>query len=352
MSKFFTRMFNKKNLSKLFAFSLVLVVAPLFFRRTEALIVSPPLIDINIDRGQSYTGEFSVIFKQDDPQNLFLYVKKLDFEDTTYNQITTDPEPGEPTLANWIKLDSNMVLKPTSIGISNGDNVVNVKYTVDIPVDAPAGAHYSQIIVSQDTPDGTPSNNQVALGTEIGYQILVNLKGDRSYDTKLVSFKLKDGISIYPTLPVDFETTFKNDGNVYVTPSANIEVFAGGSKIDNIELNKNRFRIFPGKTRQYDNTWSEENIEEMTEQSKIEAAKASLPKDFFGYVSYELTHFRIGIYSAELAGFAGAQPPFKATVNFLVIPYHLLALVALVLGLLYSMYRLGKRGSTPKQYRR
>ncbi|MEO6728995.1 MAG: hypothetical protein ABIM99_03670 [Candidatus Dojkabacteria bacterium] len=342
-------MLKLKTFSKLLVVSLIIFSTPLFFRKTEALIISPPLIDINIDRGQNYSGEFSVIFKQDDPQTLFLYVKKLDFEDDTNNQITTDAEIDEPTLANWVKLDNNVVTKPSSIGISNGDNVVSVKYTVDIPVDAPAGAHYAQILISQKTPDGIPLSNQVALGTEIGYQILVNLKGDRSYDTKLVSFKLKDGISIFPTLPVDFETIFKNDGNVYVTPSANIEVFASGNKIDNIELNIGRYRIFPGKTREYDNTWSEENIEEMTDNAKIEAARAALPKDFFGYVSYELSHFRIGIYSAELAGFAGAQPPFKATVNFVVIPYHLLILVASVLGLFLVVYKMGKRNSVKTQ---
>jgi len=344
-------MFNKKIFSKLVIFSLVLVLTPLFFRRVNALIISPPLIDLNIDRGQSYSGEFSVIFKQDDPQSLFLYIRKLDFEDDTNNQITSIAEPDEPTLSNWVKLATDTVQKPSSIGISNGDNVVSVKYTVDIPVDAPAGAHYAQIIISQTPPDGTPKTNQVALGTEIGYQILVNLKGDRSYDTKLVSFKLKDGVSIFPTLPVDFETIFKNDGNVYVTPSANIEIFAGGNKIDNVELNIGRYRIFPGKTREYDNTWSEENIEEMNDTSKIEAARAALPKDFFGYISYELSHFRIGIYSAELAGFAGSQPPFKATVSFVVIPYHLLALVALVLSLFYIVYRMGKKNSAKHSHK-
>lgn len=344
-------MLNKKLVSKSIAFVLVVLLTPMFFYRTQALVISPPLIDLNIDRGQSYNGEFSVIFKQDDPAQLHLTVKKLDFEDTTNNQITSDAEIGEPTLANWIKLDSDVANKPSSIGISNGDNVVSVKYTVDIPTDAPAGAHYAQIIVSQTAVDSNNNTNQVALGSEIGYQILVNLKGDRSYDTKLVSFKLKDNISIYPTLPVNFETTFKNDGNVYVTPSANLEIYSGGTKTDNIELNKGRYRIFPGKTRQYDNIWSEENIEEMNDEGKINTAMASLPKDFFGYVSYELSHFRIGVYSAELAGFAGTQPPFKATVSFVVIPYHLLALIAVVIGLFYGVYKMGTRNSNSKHNR-
>lgn len=342
-------MFNNKNLSKLSIILLAVVFTPLFIRPSSALIISPPLIDLNIDRGQNYSGEFSVIFKQDDPENLYLYIKKLDFQDNTSTQITSDPEPTEPTLANWITLESTTVKKPTSIGISNGDNVVNVKYNVSIPTDAPAGAHFAQIIVSQKSPEGSTRSSQVALGTEIGYQILVNLKGDRSYDTKLVSFKIKDGVTLLPTLPANFETIFKNDGNVYVTPSANIEIFSGSTKIDNIELNTGRYRIFPGKTRQFDNLWSEENIEEMTDTQQANAALASLPKDFFGYVSYELTHFRIGMFNAELAGFAGAQPPFKATVSFVVIPYHLLALVASILGLFYVVYRLGKRNSNPKK---
>ncbi len=345
-------MFKNIKISQLFILLIAVVLTPLFFRRINALIISPPLIDLNIDRAQTYSGEFSVIFKQEDPQTLYLYIKKLDFEDNTNTQITSDAELDEPTLANWITLENASVQKPSSIGISNGDNVVSVKYNVSIPADAPAGAHYAQIIVSQKSPDGSTRNSQVALGTEIGYQILVNLKGDRSYDTKLVSFKLKDGISIYPALPVNFETIFKNDGNVYVTPSANIEVFSGGTKVDNIELNTGRYRIFPGKTREYDNMWSEEKIEEMTDVQDSSAAIASLPKDFFGYVSYELTHFRMGIYSAELAGFAGAQPPFKATVSFVVIPYHLLALLASVLGLFYVVYRLGKRNSNPKKNRK
>ncbi|MEP7104053.1 MAG: hypothetical protein ABI721_05075 [Candidatus Dojkabacteria bacterium] len=340
-------MFRFKVWIRITTFILIgsLIISTLLPRSANALVISPPIIDLNIDRSQSYSGEFSVIFKQDDPSVFYLYLKKLDFEDFTNNQITTDPLPDEQTLANWTVLENTSVNKPEVMGVVNGDNVVPVKYTVSIPADAPPGAHYAQIIVSQKSPEELGPNSQVSLGAEVGYQILVNLKGDRDYDTKLVSFKLKGDVSILPTLPASFETTFQNDGNVYVTPNANIEIFAGGTKIDNITLNSKFYRIFPGKTKTYQNTWSEENIEELQDQAQIDSVVSSLPKDFMSYVSYEVSHFRIGIYNADLGGFAGAQAPFKSSVTFIVIPYHLLLVLLGLVVLFYIVYRLGKRGS-------
>lgn len=297
---------------------------------SNAIIISPAIIDLNLERGQTYEGEFSIFFREDDPEQFFLYLRKLEFEDQTNKQITVTALPNEPTLSNWITLEKTIVDKPATIGIVNEDSIVKIKYTVAIPANAPPGAHFAQIIVSQTAPEDFVRGAQVSLGAEVGYQILVNLKGDRDYNTTLVSFKTKDDQTFFPFLPVEFITSFKNEGNVYVIPNANIEIFQFGSKVDNITLNENQNRVFPGLGYTFNNIWSEDD-------------QKKLPTNFLESVTYEIQNFRIGFYTAEIQGFAGAQAPFKSSLTFFVIPYHLFAVIIAIIIVYITYKKLAKQ---------
>jgi hypothetical protein len=330
---------NKRLLTTIF--SLILCLS-FFSSAVRAIIISPAIIDLNLDRGQEFEGNFSVFFTADDPAKFYLYVKKLEFEDPSNNQITIDQEEEDPTLANWITLEKDFVDKPAVMGVVNEDSIVKVNYKVKIPEDAPPGAHFAQIIVSQSDIDPTTGGSRVQLGAEVGYQILVNLKGDRDYNTDLVDFKIKNNQFIFPHIPAIFETSFKNNGNVYVIPNANIEIMQFGNKIETITMNPKQSRVFPGNSRTFENIWSEENIEEISDPLVQKAELDKIPTSFFDEVMYEIRNFRIGFYTAEIQGFAGAQAPYKASVNFFVLPYHLLSII---LGVLILVFVVGKLSS-------
>ena len=333
----------KKKLTRFFGiFAVVLWSFSILASSAQAIIVSPPILDVNLKRGDFIEGKFSVFFKEEDPETFYLYIKQSKYEGEKPTLDLIDPDPEENTLANWTKLDKSQIFKPAVIGAVNGDNVVEVGYQIQVPIDAPAGSHYAGILVTQAPPDVDGNGAQIAIGGEVVYQLLINLNDEKVNDTSLAFFRTKNNQKLFAHLPVRFETGFENRGNVHVIPAANIEIFQSNKKIDNIELNPGLNRVFPGKTKTYENLWSEENIEEIKDSLEVIAAEEKLPKTFFENVLYEIKNFRIGQYKAEIQGFAGTNPPYKDSVTFWVIPYHLLIVIIvpiLILILLFIIKR-------------
>lgn len=327
-----------KKLGQVFS---ILTIAFLFFSifaySAKAIIVSPPILDVNLKRGDVIEGKFSVFFKEEDPATFYLYIKQSKYEGEKPTLDLIDPDPEENTLANWTSLDKTQIFKPATIGAVNGDNVVDVGYTIKVPSDAPAGSHYAAILVTQSPPDLEGNGAQIAIGGEVVYQILINLNEEKINDTSLAFFRTKNNQKLFAHLPVRFETGFENKGNVHVTPAANIEIFQSGKKIDNIELNPGLNRVFPGKTKVYENLWSEENIEEISDSFEVQKAEDDLPKTFLEHVLYEIKNFRIGQFKAEIQGFAGTNPPYKDSVTFWVIPYHLLVVIIVPILILIAI---------------
>lgn len=334
--------------------ALIIVISTLSFIASSvyAIIVSPPILDLTLKRGSSATGSFTVYFKDEDPELFYLYTKRARYEGDKPTLDLVDAEPDENTLANWIGLDRLQVSKPNTIGVSNNDNAVVVNFTVNVPMDAPAGSHYAGILVTQAAPSLDGRQTQIGIGGEVVYQLMVNIDEERVNNTSLNFFRIKNNQKLFAHLPVRFETGFKNDGNVHVIPAANIEIFQGSNKIDNIELNPGLNRVFPNKAKMYENIWSEENIEEMRDLQQIAETEETLPDSFFEHVLYELKNFRIGKFKAEIQGFAGNNPPFKDSVTFWVIPYHLIILILVPVIIIVSAYILKRKLKKNKKSRR
>ncbi|RMD77194.1 hypothetical protein D6810_01730 [Candidatus Dojkabacteria bacterium] len=367
---------------------------------TSAVILSPPLLDLsNTSRnsvglilrpGDKYEGKFNVIFNDEDPEVLYLGVKRLEIEDFTGAPIVSNQVSYEiDTLDKWIKLGNESIRKPLNSGDCNGCNVVEVKYLVDIPQSASPGAHYAGILVSTNPISHSQDNkkNQVALGEELVYLIFINLGGEIVYDSRLLSFSTKNNQFFFTSMPVTFETSIKNNGNVFVVPKGFIYIYSNGVKIreDGTLFNPEGSRLFPQKTRQYFSMFTEEgfdrdlNAEELKQdQSKLLKLKSdvvstypyvydslgdqnqkflffSVPKfldadqkvmnffyaivyninAFFENLVYQARYFRIGFFSAELNLFVGNQPPIKTSTSFFVFPVHLAFTVVLIFGLVY-----------------
>lgn len=316
--------------NRLFAFSAI-VGAMLFILPTSVhAIISPGFVDIKLTPGQNYSGYFDVAFERGGPDTMYLWTEQLDISDSTGTEFSRRVSRTEQTLANWIRLGRTVITKPESITYTNGDNVVKIPYTMSIPADAEPGGHYAAIIVSS-RPEQPQGGNQVAINKEEAFQILVTMDGNQKLDTALEWFRTKNNQLFFSNLPIEFEANFVNKGNIHVIPRGNIEVFQSGGKIANIALNSGQERVLPERTRIYSNTWEEAN-------------GTTQPITFFDHVMYQLNNFRLGYYTAELQGYAGQQPPFKASVGFWIIPIHLIivlvGIAALILGFIWARMRI------------
>lgn len=334
----------KKNLLQIIFLFVVSVGLYLYAsQEVEAYLISPVLIDKEYEAGQVYTGTFKVFFRGEDNDVLYLYTDSLDFEDVSSSQFSPKLDPNENTLANWITFDRESVSKPEG-DLDDGENYTEVGYTITVPNDAPPKGHYAVIVVAETPEEGSGESSQVSVGIELALQLYAIVPGEEEYDASLEYFKIKDDQKLFGHLPTEFETLFRNDGNVHIIPRGNIEIFKKGEKEATIALNPSQKRVFPGKSRLYENIWSEEGIEEMEDGEEIMKTKEDLPETFFEHVIYEAKNFRFGKYTARLQGHHGPQPPYDKSVEFWVIPWHLITVVVGAVGVLIVVGRLTKGG--------
>jgi hypothetical protein len=375
----------------------------LVLKSVAGLAISPPLLDLSntsinatnqiLNPGDRYRGSFKVIFAEDDPEVLYLYVRRLDIEDGTGEAVITDMVLQEKdSLDKWIRLDQSSVFKPENIGQCNGCNVVDVNYEINIPSYVIGGAYYAGIVVSKSPPKNLSGSAVVAIGEELVYQVFVNLNGKLNYNSRVFSFSTLNNQLIFTSLPVTFVTTLENNGNVYVVPKGYIDITSGGTKIRDLGsmFNPGLNRLFPGKTRVFYNTFTEEgfdvsptSIDDLnTNGGKLSQLKADtllkypyvyeslgdqnqkflffeVPKyhdadsksqnffyglvyhinSYFENLFYQISHFRIGFHSANLDLFLGNQPPVSASTTFFVFPAHLIFTIVVIFGAVYNYFR-------------
>lgn len=307
--------------------------------------VTPPFFEIvSIQPGQSTTGSFDVIFEEGDTDTFFLSLLKVGHNDQG-RPFFQDYSPSENTLVNWISLEQTQVNAPIGATFTNGDNLVPVNFTVDVPADAPPGSHFATILVSNVPIDGEDAGtSEVSIGENIAFQVLVIVDGEFDLNVEFDYFRTKNDKSFFTSLPVEFETRFINRGDVHDSPTGNIEIIKGGEKVDNVVLNPDSRRAFPDSALIIENIWSEENIEELETQQEIIEAREKQPDNFVEHVLYQISNFKFGKYEAQLAGFIGDQQ-YQETVTFWVIPVHLMVTIFVPLFLLALAFYFKRKAS-------
>jgi len=170
---------------------------------------------------------------------------------------------------------------------------------------------------------------------------------------ELVSFTTKK--KLYEFLPAEFNIIIENTGNVHVSPIGNIFISKGNEKnLAIINVNNNRGFILPESTRNYPASW--EDGFPAYRPAKNEAGEIIQNKD--GSTKYKLewnpnfsTAFRLGKYTASLLMVyddGTKDIPLERTLEFWVIPWKLIILIAIVLlllltGILMPIYTIGKK---------
>lgn len=197
----------------------------------------------------------------------------------------------------------------------------DVPLTISIPKTAGFSYYYAVRIGQVAKSEGGKSQ---VLG-EVIVPILIQVKqpGAKA-SAQLVSFKPSSGINQY--LPVTFETTIKNTGNVHIRPRGNIFIKTGSKDISNMEVNEGNGAILPDGTRTFTTPWVdgfivrepvlEDNLPKLDSHGKPET-KLTINWD-------KLTSFRIGKYTAVLVMVydnGKTDVVMEGNTTFWVIPY-------------------------------
>lgn len=284
----------------------VLVPAPVAQAATNTSFqISPPTANYAGDPGNRVTGKVKVTNLTDSP--ISLTIGKENF--------VAKGEEGEVELVN----DANPLysLAPWFI-ISNPTLDVparatrEVTYAIDIPVNAEPGGRYGSVVFSTIPPRLPAGQSGASIQQRVAALVFQRINGDANEDLSVASFKAEK--DMYETGPVKLITRVKNNGNVHEKPTGTITIKNMlGLTVAKVKLDEHF--VIPGAIRKLTNDWP----------------------------TGKNQPFLFGRYTAEMTASYAGNKTISATTSFTVIPWRLLAVIAVVLIVLFLIFWRGRK---------
>ncbi|HKX73570.1 MAG TPA: hypothetical protein VJM32_06125 [Candidatus Saccharimonadales bacterium] len=306
-------------------FATALPVAGVKAEAGQAFSISPPLIELKADPGQTVNA--TIKFTNVSGGELLIKTQFNDFgakdESGDPNIIFDDTQSVTYSLRNWIA-------SPQPFKIASKETKT-LTFPITVPNDAEPGGHYAVIRFTGTAPDLEQSG--VSLTGSIGSLVLLQVAGDIKEDAEMIEFApatvhtKQNGdpeytnTSFFETGPLGFVQRIKNSGNVHVKPTGTVEIFnAFGSKVSTVRVNGDPTNpkdppksVLPQSTRRFGETVSDAGF-------------------LFGY------------YTAKVnVSYGQGQKQLTQTINFWVIPYKLIILVVVIGTALFFLLRVGIR---------
>ena len=287
----------------------------------NALTVSPPILEISADPGNTLTGEIKLFNESDRTQTFYTSFENFEPSDDTGTPKFVGAEGG---LATWLSATGSITLAPKE--------EILVPYTLSIPFDIEPGGYFAATFFGAQPP--VNSGSQVSIGGRIGVLMLLRVNGDIPEDGGLLEYNTKDSKYFYTHPPVAFEYRFSNDGGDRVVPRGDIEIKNAFGKVrDTIDANAQQGSVLPNSARQFNPIWQPE---------------VGVPEGFIETFKYQWRNFHFGFYRAEInLGWGFTNQLANDSIGFFIFPWQLL--LVLLIGLIVLWF-IGKFGT--KAYKR
>jgi hypothetical protein len=246
----------------LFAMLLVFLSIDSSFAQAEddslALTVTPPLMKINMESGESLATALKVVNNNNQP--LTVYAKVLDFTSQGNGGVKFLPPPPSPVsdadkntyLSQWITLNQDKVeVGPYQTAL--------FPFNIEVPKDAQPGGHYAAILVGTNPPDKEEKGAEVKVASYISSLLLVRIAG--TVDEKGMIREFVFSNRLYRGGEGSFRVGFQNSGNVHLQPMGDIKVYdmfgklKGDIAVNNTDSNKDFGNVLPNSERVWDLKW-------------------------------------------------------------------------------------------------
>lgn len=299
------------------------------------LTLTPASMDLAASPGTKLYEKFRIRNDATSPMDLQISVEKLSV--TQNGQVTPEkPQPGDDS-TTWFAFSKTDLSAPAQ-------EWSDIGFTLSIPPDAAFGYYFVIDITRVDTQIEV-NNNAKVLGN-VALPILLEVKRSGALkQADIESFATKQFINEY--LPIEFDTTIKDTGNVHVKPHGNIFITAGGTQVAALEVNPEVGAVLPGENRTFISSWDNGFFTQdpVIENGTVKADKQGSPVTQFHINWNKFTQFRFGEYTAHIimAYDNGTRDvTLEKTTTFWVIPYKLiggglLVIIILIIIIRYSL---------------
>lgn len=302
------------------------------------LTVSPPVLDIQTKPGDTTTVEVKVKSFSDHPEDIRVSLMKFVASATGDKPELQELDPTDEFPA-WVRFSEDRFILEPEVW-----KPITITYS---PPDTAPPAQYFAIVFNREK-EVVVNNGQVAKGaaailvlsqvtsSRVRHQLDLALLGGNQ-----IGFKTDK--KVYEFLPVEFQTTVTNAGNVHELVRGNIFVhwITGHQKdISILDVNPERSFTLPQTTRTFLTQWTDGFP--VWEPKVDDAGNPILDKH--GKPTYrlkwdfsKLLSFRIGKYAATLVlvySDGTKDIPIEAETSFWIIPWRILIVLLIILILL------------------
>jgi hypothetical protein len=214
----------------------------------NGLQISPALVQLNGERGKSYTVELKVLNVTGSDLSFKTAVNDFAAKDETGTPsiLLNNSTPLPTSIQTWVNSIPDFTLK------AHEEKTINAVIT--IPTNAEPGGHYGVIRFSGTQPQLTGTG--VGLSASAGTLFLVSVAGDSTEKIDLATFEASENnkpSSLFEYGPITFVTRFQNTGTVHLQPTGTIvinDIFK--NKVADLPVNGDKGNILPASTRRFE----------------------------------------------------------------------------------------------------
>lgn len=298
---------------------------------SQAFTLSPGIIDIVANPGESPTGNLVITNDEDVERAFYLSIQKF-VANGDQGQQTFLPLSDTEGLPDWIYFRS------ASFHLAAHASQT-VPFIINIPKNATPGEYRVALFFSNTLPTQT-GKSSVSFGAKTGSLLFLTVKGDVRAQLEVSGFHATS--AYYQSLPVGFELRLTNTGNISVLPKGYVRITNSfGNMVGRVAINPDGGRILPDSSRTFDLIWGEKMA-------------VSSRDNFFQRVREEWRGFAIGPYTARVELEGNVTSTGSGVVHFMVLPIELLAsvggaLIVLVLSAGWVVSRQTRKKGKPEQ---
>lgn len=243
---------------------------------------------------------------------------------------------GNPTLSDRGAEDKHfdwVTLTPSEFTIQPNEQKT-VRVTINVPAEAAFGYYYA--VTFTRAADEKNPNGQTVKGSLATLVLLEAQVPGAKRELAVESFKTA---GVYEFLPARFTVKIKNTGNVHAIPYGDVTVGQGNTELARMAINPAGGYVLPGATRTFTVEWNDgfpRTVQKTKDGKAVIDANGQVETDF--EVNWaNASKFRIGQYTADLVMVydnGQRDVPIEREAQFLVLPWKLLILVLIIVGLI------------------
>lgn len=313
------------KLRQIAACAFALVASCFLASRANALMVSPPVVDYEMDPGKSQTGKILI---SNDSNETYTYIVstqrfKAGGENGDPDILPENEDNAVNDLKDWITFsgEQTVTLDPGQFR--------EFTYEIQVPQNAEPGGHYAVAFFSHYS--NVEGESGVGLGAKLGVLFLVNVSGNTTEGANLESFAMRN--TFISHLPAEMSIRIRNTGTNYFRPKGNVTIRnIFGMESAKIPANTNKNAVLPNSIRRLDTWWVKDQYSVKDE-------------GFVSGLKNEWNNFGFGYYTATAYVTYGTKDTRfdPISVHFWVFPWRISLLVVVALIALFMLIKLYNR---------